>query len=139
MPLQRVEQLSESQIVNLHALYQQEWWSRGRSLDDVRIMVENSPLIAGFADGDGTLVAFCRVLTDFVFRATIYDVIVAESLRGRGLGRILMDTVAGDPRLRRVSMISLTCHPDMVGFYEKWGFQVFDEEPVQMIKSQREG
>lgn len=139
MPFQQIESLTEPQIIDLHALYQSEWWTKGRSLDDVQIMVENSNLIIGFTDDGGKLVAFCRLLTDFVFRAVVYDVIVAERLRGQGLGRILMDCVTDHPRLRRVSTIWLCCNPDMTAFYEKWGFRVFDEGQLWMLKAQREG
>lgn len=139
MPLQQIERLNDQQIVELHELYRHEWWSKERSLDDVRVMVENSSIIIGFVDDGGKLVAFCRVLTDLVFRATVYDVIVAEQLRGRGVGRKLLDTVAGDPRLQRVSTLWLCCDSDKVPFYEKWGFVVFDEGQVWMIKAQRAG
>lgn len=139
MTHRQVETLTESQVVDLHKLYQLEWWSKDRSLDDVRSMVANSSLIFGYVDGAERLVAFCRVLTDFVFRATIYDVIVAESLRGQGLGRELMEAVSSHPRLQRVSTLWLCCHPDLVPFYEKWGFVVFQEGPVWMLKAQRPG
>jgi N-acetylglutamate synthase-like GNAT family acetyltransferase len=139
MPLQQVERLTESQVAELHQLYTHEWWTKERSHDDVRVMVENSSLIVGFVNEDDRLVAFCRVLTDFVFRATIYDVIVAESLRGQGLGRRLMDAVSQHARLQNVSTFWLCCNPDKTAFYEKWGFKVFSEGQVWMIKAQREG
>lgn len=139
MTLRQVEMLTEPQIADLHALYQSEWWTQGRSLDDVRIMVENSSLMIGLVDQNERLVGFCRVLTDFVFRATIYDVIVAAALRGESLGRRLMDSVSRHPRLQRVSTIWLCCNPDVVPFYEKWGFRVFDEGQLWMLKAQRDG
>lgn len=139
MPFRQVEELTESQVTDLHLLYQSEWWTKGRSLDDVRIMVENSGLIVSFVSEDAKLVAFCRVLTDFVYRGTIYDVIVAEAQRGQGLGRRLMEAVCQHPRLQRVSTLWLCCNPDMAPFYEKWGFRVFDEGQLWMLKAQREG
>ena len=139
MPLRQVERLSESQIADLHVLYQSEWWTKGRSLEDVQIMVEHSSIIIGFVDEAEKLAAFCRILTDFVFRATIYDVIVAEPLRGQGFGRRLMDCVSHHPRLQRVSTLWLCCNPDMTPFYEKWGFKVFNEGQLWMLKAQREG
>ena len=139
MPLRQVGRLTESQVANLHTLYQSEWWTKERSFNDVRIMVENSSLIVGFVDEDEKLVAFCRALTDFVFRATIYDVIVAEQLRGQRLGLRLMDAVSQHPQLQRVSTLWLCCNPDKVAFYEKWGFRVFDEGQLWMLKAQRVG
>jgi GNAT superfamily N-acetyltransferase len=137
--LRLVSHLTDPQVVHLHGLYQSEWWSQGRSLDDVRVMVANSSLVFGLEDEAGRLVAFCRVLTDFVFRATVYDVIVTAALRGQGFGRTLMDAVVGHPSLQNVSTLWLCCHPDMVPFYEKWDFKIFDEGPVWMLKAQRPG
>lgn len=102
-------------------------------------MIENTSLIIGFVNEDGKVVAFARVLTDFVFHALVYDCIGAEPLRGQGLGRELMDAVAEHPRLKRVSAVWLCCLPEMVPFYENWGFAVCDESLKWMVKLQREG
>lgn len=139
LPIQ-VEKLNETQIQQLYDSYQSEWWSRGRSLEDVRLMLENTSLIVAFAERDtGRLVAFSRILTDFVFRATIYDVIVMPDWRGCGIGRLLMDAISAHPRLQRVSSIWLSCAPDKVDFYRKWGFEVQTEDVRRMSKTQREG
>jgi L-amino acid N-acyltransferase len=138
--IEAVDELSESQIVQLHALYQREWWCQSRSLADVRNMLANSSLVLGLVETQtGRLAGFCRVLTDFTFRGTLYDVIVEESFRGRGLGKRLMDLLAGHPKLQRVSCLWLCCEPKMVPFYQSWGFEVFAEGPLWMIKPQREG
>jgi hypothetical protein len=50
-----------------------------------------------------------------------------------------MDRVALHPRLQLVSVIWLCCQPEMVPFYEKWGFRVFEEGQLWMIKAQRPG
>ena len=139
MSVRLVDSLTPDQVAGLHQLYQHEWWSQGRSLDDVRLVVENSSLLLGLVDESGRLVAFCRVLTDFVFRAPIYDVIVAPPHRGQGLGRRLLDAITTHPRLQNVSVLWLCCEPDMVPFYEKWGFTIYNEGPVWMIKPQRPG
>lgn len=136
MPFQQIDFLTESQIADLHTLYESEWWTQGRSLDDVRAIVENSSLVVGLVDGNGKLVAFCRVLTDFIVRATIYDVIVAEPHRGQGLGRQVMDAVLQHPRLERVSAVWLCCLPEMVPFYEKWRFAVPQNELQWMLRVQ---
>jgi len=129
------ESLSTRQIEQLHDLYQAEWWSKGRSLDDVFIAVENSSLVLGFVDSaSDRLIAFCRVLSDGAFRATIYDVIVAEDYRGAGLGARLIDTVLNHPQLRKVEGMALACKPEMVSFYQRFGFAPTSSEIVWMRK-----
>jgi ribosomal protein S18 acetylase RimI-like enzyme len=118
-----VDRLSESQTDDLVALYQKEWWSKGRTLAEVKRMLEGCDIVIGLTDEDsGRLVGFARVISDGVYRASIYDVIVAEELRGQDLGRRLMDTLISHPRLTEVQSVELFCLPEMKPFYEKWGF-----------------
>ncbi len=133
-----VEVLNESQVEQLHALIKQQWWGGQRSLEDVKIMAANTSLMIGLIeDSSGQLVGFCRVLTDFAFRATIYDVMVTEKLKGSSLGERLMDTLCSHPSLQRVSFIYLACEPELSSFYERWGFKTYEGRAEWMIKVQR--
>ena len=130
--------LNESQVEQLHALIKQQWWGGQRSLEDVKIMAANTSLMIGLIeDSSGQLVGFCRVLTDFAFRATIYDVMVTEKLKGSSLGERLMDTLCSHPSLQRVSFIYLACEPELSSFYERWGFKTYEGRAEWMIKVQR--
>lgn len=119
----QIDSLTRDQIDDLHSLYQQEWWTRGRSLDDLLCMLGNTPLIVAFADDEtGRLLAFARVLTDFVYKGLILDVIVAADQRGTGLGRKLMEAVINHPHLKAVQHLELYCRPELLPFYQQWGF-----------------
>lgn len=62
-----VDALNEAQVLELHTLYQGEWWARGRRLEDVATMLGGPGLVFGLVtDPEGRLVAFARVLTDGV-------------------------------------------------------------------------
>lgn len=50
------------------------------------------------------------------------DVIVEASHRRTGMGRELMDAVLGHLRLEGVLHFELYCRPELVPFYERWGF-----------------
>lgn len=133
-----IEQFSDTQLGQLHALVQAQWWGGQRSLEEVKLMAENTSLMIGLVDSHDRLVGFCRVLTDFAFRATIYDVMVDERLQGRGLGKRLMEALCGHPKLQRVSFLYLCCEPAMFPFYRQWGFTVHEGRTEWMIKVQRE-
>ncbi len=121
--VQSVSQLTQDQVNDLVALYQSEWWTKGRRTEDVRRMLDHSDLLFGCCEpGTEQLVAFARVLTDRVYKAIIFDVIVAESFRGTGLGRHLMQTIVGHPELRRVQHLELYCLPELIPFYRQFGF-----------------
>jgi len=123
MNFRLVESLSEAHVDQLVALYQGEWWSRRRTVDEVRVMLRQGDLVFGFVDlSTDQLVGFARVLTDRVYKAMIFDVIIRPDHRGGGLGRDLLDAIVNHPVLRNVAMIELYCLPDLVSFYERWGF-----------------
>ena len=119
----QVTTLTVAQVEELCRLYHAQWWTGERTVDGVRRMLEGSDAVIGLTDAKtDKLVAFCRVLSDGVYRAVVYDVIVADSHQSRGLGRTLMDAVMGHPVVAHVARVELFCLPDMVSFYEKWGF-----------------
>jgi RimJ/RimL family protein N-acetyltransferase len=116
--------LDAGQAEQLHRLYQAEWWTKGRSLVDVRRMLASANLVFGLLEPDsGRLVGFTRVLTDDVYKALVLDVIVAPDRRGEGLGERLMRRVLDHPRLAGVQDFELYCAPDMEPFYERFGFR----------------
>jgi GNAT superfamily N-acetyltransferase len=123
MTLNRIDRLTESQIEDLYQMYQGEWWCKGRTRQDIRRMLERCPIIVAFADpSTGKLAAFARAITDFVYKAVIFDVIVAPDYRTLGLGRELMEAIVDHPALKSVEHLELYCLPELVPFYERLGF-----------------
>jgi N-acetylglutamate synthase-like GNAT family acetyltransferase len=116
-------QLSEEQIRQLHRLYKKEWWTKDRTLEETRKVVKGSSLVFGICEmPSNRLVGFARVLTDWVFKALIFDVIVDESYQNTGLGRQLMDNIVAHTDLKQVKHFELYCLPEKQVFYQKWGF-----------------
>ena len=127
-------EISERHLNELHVLYQGEWWTRGRTLDEVKTMLERSNLVFALCDTfSGRLVAFARVLTDGIFKAFIFDVIVAPDVRNEGLGKRLMEAIANCPDLKDVRHLELYCLPELVPFYEKLGFST-DVSGVRLMR-----
>ena len=123
MTLHVQERLTDSQVADLVRLYQSEWWTRGRQESEVRLMLQHCDLIVAISEeATGRLVGFARVLTDFVYKAMIFDVIVDSTYRSQGLGRMLMDRMVNHPSLHSVKHLELYCLPEMVAFYERWSF-----------------
>ena len=132
--MRTIEKLESEQIVQLHQFYQKEWWTDKRTLDETQKVVENSQIVIAMIDENNKLQAFVRVLTDYIFKALVFDVIVAEKYRGQGLGRELMNLVKNHNDLQEVKHFELYCLPEMVGFYEEFGFTDKLENLVFMRK-----
>lgn len=123
MALKRIEKLNDQQINQLHKLYQNEWWTKGRVLSDVKIMLQNTDLIFALCEENSNqLAAFARVLTDKVYKALILDVIVDPSYRSQGLGKEIMQMILDHPDLKHIKHFELYCLPELIPFYKKWGF-----------------
>jgi GNAT superfamily N-acetyltransferase len=121
--IERVDRLADDQIDDLWRLYQHEWWTRGRTRSQVGSLVEHSDIIVALCEADNRrLVAFARVLTDFSIKALIFDIIVASDYRKQGLGKRLLDTLLAHPALQSVRHFELYCLPELVPFYQRWGF-----------------
>lgn len=137
MAVRRVASLTPQHVHQLWALYQDQWWSRGRRLDDVTRMIDTSDLVFAFEDEETQdLVAFARVVTDGVYKATIFDVIVRDDRRGEGLGALLLDTVTREPRVRAVAHLELYCRPEMTALYQRWGFAAVDDIRLMRLTRQ---
>ena len=117
-----VEILTESQVSDLMELYKNEFWSDKRTREDVVKMLAATDVIIGLVDECDRLIGITRVLTDFVYRAMIFDVIIKPTHRKMGLGAKLMDAVLNHPKLQTVENFALNCLPHMIPFYERWGF-----------------
>ena len=117
-----VETLTESQVSDLMDLYKNEFWSDKRTRQDVVKMLASTDVIIGLVDECDRLIGITRVLTDFVYRAMIFDVIIKPTHRKMGLGAKLMDAVLNHPKLQTVENFALNCLPHMIPFYERWGF-----------------
>ncbi len=118
-----IHELTEEQIQQLLALYQNEWWTKGRNLKDVQRMLQFTDFIFVLCEKESRrLAAFARVLSDRVYKVLIFDVIVAPEHRNLKLGKKLMDEILNHSELKNVRHVELYCLPELVKFYERWGF-----------------
>jgi predicted GNAT family N-acyltransferase len=112
----------DNYIDDLMKLYKNEWWTKNRSKEEVIKMLQNTTLVFGIVEND-ELVAFSRVLSDKVYKACIFDVIVKEDFRNKGYAKILMNEILNHKELKNVKTFELYCKDEMIGFYEKFGFK----------------
>ena len=121
------KELEASQLLRL---FHQAPWAKDRTLDDAKEMLRHTDMALCAWDGD-LLVGFGRVLTDFVYRATIWDVIVDKAYQGQGVGTDVVQRILNHPRLKKVELFWLCTR--MPKFYEKLGFS--SKEQTGMVWS----
>lgn len=112
-------------LTHLVRLYEQAPWAKGRTLDKVREMLAQTDVALSAWDGPH-LVGFGRVLTDFVYRASIWDVIVHPDYQGQDIGTQIMQRILDHPALKQVELFWLNTR-DKQTFYEKLGFSANEQ------------
>lgn len=115
-------------IQQLQALYHHAPWAAGRNLDGIKRMLENTDYVFSAWD-DRRLVGFARVLTDRIYRATLWDVVVHPNYQGQGVGESLMKTILSHPVLSKVQKFWLNTR-DKQAFYKRFGFVRSDQGMV---------
>lgn len=121
--LQLHRSLNNDQVDQLVGMFQAEWWTKGRTKADFAKVLASGGAVFAFIDPQGDeLVAFARAMTDGVYKAMIFDIIVKSTWRNSGLGGLLMETVMNSPELVNIKHRELYCLAEMVPFYQKWGF-----------------
>ena len=114
-------------------LFEQASWARGRTVAETTPMVLHTDLFIT-AWEDRRLIGCGRVLTDYVYRASIWDVIVDSAYQGRDVGTEIIHRILNHPALQRVELFWL-CTRDKETFYETLGFSA--KEQTGMVWDRR--
>lgn len=109
---------------DLQDLYRFTKWGRSRSLEQIARMLERTSMCFSVRD-KGRLVAFCRIHTDFVFRASLWDILVHPDYQGKGLGSRLIDYALEHPAIKPIPII-VTYTSELTGFMGRHGFEPRD-------------
>ena len=103
------------QLLDAHS-----FWANGRSQLELSRMLAGSQAVISAWQGS-RLVGFGRATSDGVFRAVLWDVVVAGDLQGRGLGRRVVEALLAAPALQGVERVYLMT-TNSAGFYRQLGF-----------------
>jgi GNAT superfamily N-acetyltransferase len=105
-----------------HWLSTEAYWALGRDPEVHATAMAGSRNYGVFAE-DGKQVAYARIITDGATFAWLCDVFVDPSVRGDGVGVLLVGSIVAELEplnLRRTMLVTADAH----GLYEKFGFDV---------------
>ncbi len=109
----------------LMPLFERVPWACGRTATDTMHMVLQTDLLLTAWESH-RVIGCGRVLTDYVYRASIWDVIVDPTHQGRDIGSAIIQRILNHPTLRRVELFWL-CTRDKQAFYETLGFSAKEQ------------
>lgn len=116
-------------------LFEQASWAHGRTVAETAEMLRQTDLFITAWD-DGRVVGCGRVLTDYVYRASIWDVIVDAAYQGQDVGTEIIHRILNHPALQRVELFWL-CTRDKRAFYENLGFSAKEQTGMVWDRRQR--
>ena len=106
--------------IELQELYRFTSWGRSRSISQIDRMIEGTDMCFS-ARYEGKMVAFCRIVTDFIFRASLWDIMVHPDHQGHGLGSKLISYALKHPAISDIPMI-ITYSSELGPFLSNLGF-----------------
>jgi ribosomal protein S18 acetylase RimI-like enzyme len=136
MKAQAIRFCDRSADLDLHQLQtllnQSAFWAVDRQIEDLKIALDRSEPVVSAWDSD-KLIGFARAVSDGVYRATIFDVVIDCDYQRLGLGRKLVETVLAHPCMQRVERIYLTTTHQQ-SFYERLGFVVNSSTTMVLMR-----
>jgi GNAT superfamily N-acetyltransferase len=111
-------------------LSNESYWAKGRSIEKVRLSIENSICFGVYLDE--AQIGFARVITDYAVFAWILDVFILKDFQGRGYGKKLMNTIMTQNNLQNLLRWGLGTD-DAHGLYEQYGFKPL-RKPQNMME-----
>lgn len=114
--LEAIELLQLQELLTLAAFGPKE-----RRLEELeRAIFQSAPVVSVW---EGTkMIGFARAISDGIYRATIWDMIIHPEYQGVGLEQKLLETVLTHPRMNRVERVYLmNANPQHL--YQQMGFQ----------------
>ncbi|WP_396101135.1 GNAT family N-acetyltransferase [Cyanobium sp. Cruz CV13-4-11] len=106
------------------------FWATGRQRSQLGRMLRGSQVVVSAWQGS-RLVGFGRATSDGVFRAVLWDVVVAADHQGRGLGRRVVEELLASPPVAAAERVYLMTTSGE-GFYERLGFSRVDSQRLML-------
>ncbi len=109
---------SKLQIEVIHRFLTETYWAKGRTIDEVRVTIENSFCFGVYLKDK--LIGFARITTDYVVFAYLMDVFILPGYQGKGYSKQLLKEVIDHPKLKKCGWMLKISDAHML--YKQFGF-----------------
>ena len=113
------------------------FWAKNRKLVDLKAMLAGSTVVVTLWRGK-RMVGFGRATSDNVYRAVLWDVVVAGDLQGRGLGRRVVEGLLRAKAISNAEHVYLMT-TSSAGFYKQLGFVASNSQILLVRRNKKSG
>ena len=112
-------EFASANLDEMRQVYSSVGWMKHNT--DIIRRVFNASTHVTFAIGDNRILGFGRAISDGVFNAAIYDVVVHSDYQGMGIGKLIIEDLLHN--LRDVSCVHLISRTGNESFYRQAGLK----------------
>ncbi|PMN89689.1 GNAT family N-acetyltransferase [Enterovibrio norvegicus] len=123
-------QFDDIDIDLVHCVLSKSYWSKGIP-KDVMVKGMQHSLCFSALTPEGRQVGFARMITDRATFAYLADVFVVEAYQGKGVSRLILDSIANHSELQGLRRMMLATR-DAHDLYKKYGFEKIENPEIFM-------
>ena len=112
-------------------LNQNAFWSKDRNTQQIRKMLLNSTVVISLWH-QSRLIGFGRATSDQVFRAVLWDIVIASDHQGLGMGKLIIEAILTNKKIKSVEKVYLMT-TNSADFYEQLGFKVNNKQTLLIL------
>ena len=119
------------QLKNL--LENQSFWAKGRTKNEIKKMIKNSSSVITLWQKN-RLIGFGRATSDCIYRAVLWDIVIAKDQQNSGLGKLLVNSLLSSKSIKEVEKIYLMT-TNSQDFYKTCQFEEIKTQSLLIYKN----
>tara|TARA_B100001250_G_C19692216_1_gene740841 strand:+ start:158 stop:628 length:471 start_codon:yes stop_codon:yes gene_type:complete len=112
-------------------LNENTFWARDRNKQQICKMLSHSAVVVSLWN-DKRLIGFGRATSDRVFRAVLWDVVIASDHQGLGMGKLIIEAILRNKKINSVERIYLMT-TNSSKFYTQLGFKINHKQSLLIL------
>ena len=116
-------------------LNENAFWAKDRNKEQLCKMLTNSTVVVSLWDHK-QLIGFGRATSDLVFRAVLWDIVIASNRQGLGFGKLIIEAILTDKKIKSVEKIYLMT-TNCSEFYKQLGFKLNTKQSLLLINKNK--
>ena len=112
-------------------LNENAFWAKGRNKKQICRMLTHSSVVVSLWHHN-KIIGFGRATSDHVFRAVLWDVVIAADHQGLGMGKLIIESILANKKIKSVEKIYLMT-TNSSEFYKQLGFKINSQQSLLIL------